>query len=70
MTGEPGMGVLHDALHHRWVEHAELRGKSLHHTSNRSTFGTGGGHHLQRDRPTRPGQSGIRCPPDTANDPS
>jgi hypothetical protein len=46
MTGEPGMGVLHDALHHRRVEHAELRGKSLHHTSNRGAFGTGGGHHL------------------------
>ena len=48
VPGEPGVRLLHDALHHRWVEHAELHGKSLHHTGNRNafgTFGTRGGHH-------------------------
>ena len=46
VTGEPAMGLLHDALHDSGVEHAELRGKLLHHMVNRSAFGTGGRHHL------------------------
>ena len=45
VTGEPGMGLLHDALHDSGVEHAELRGKSLHHMGNRGAFGAGGRHH-------------------------
>jgi hypothetical protein len=46
VTGELGVGLLHDALHHSAVEHAELHGKSLHHTGNRSALGAGGRHHL------------------------
>ena len=37
VTGEPAMGVLHDALHDSRVEHAELRGKSLHNKGSIAT---------------------------------
>ena len=45
VTVEPAMRVMHDALHDSRVEHAELRGKSLHNMVNRNAFGTGGGYH-------------------------
>ena len=46
VTVEPAIGVLYDAVHDSRVEHAELRGQSLHHMVNRGAFGTGGRHQL------------------------
>ena len=61
VTVEPAMRVVHDALHDSRVEHAELRGKSLHNMVNRKRVRHGRRASLtSAARPGWPGQSRIR----------